>query len=195
MTYAFADLTDNGVWTLGHQGYFPPMGSQILLLPDQHLGIFFAVNTRDSGPLTTQHAGFQRAFFDHYFPAPAAEHIEPPADFAGRADRYVGLYRRTSYPPSTPDKVADLFGAFTYTVSAPGDGTLIVSMEGFQLRFVEVKPLYFRQIDGSSSLVFFENDQGRITRFYTDFAPQYSAKRAPWYELRSFNMPLVACRR
>ena len=51
--------------------------------------------------------------------------------------------------------------------------------------------LYFRQIDGSSSLVFFEDDQGRITRFYTDFAPQYSAKSAPWYELPSFNMPLV----
>jgi CubicO group peptidase (beta-lactamase class C family) len=192
MTYAFADLTENDVWTLGHQGYFPPMGSQILLLPDQHLGIFFAVNTTlDSGPLTTQHTGFQRAFFDHYFPAPPAGHIEPPADFAERADRYVGLYRRTSYTPSTPDKVADLLGVFTYTVSAPGDGTLIVSMEGFKLRFVEAAPLYFRQIDGSSSLVFFEDDQGRITRFYTDFVPQYSAKRAPWYELRSFNMPLV----
>jgi CubicO group peptidase (beta-lactamase class C family) len=191
MTYAFADLTDNGVWTLGHQGYFPPMGSQILLLPDQHLGIFFAVNTRDIGPLTTQHTGFQRAFYDHYFPAPAAEHIEPPADFTGRADRYVGMYRRTSYPPSTPDKVGDLFGAFTYTVSAPGDGTLIVSLEGFKLRFVEVEPLYFRHIDGTSSLVFFENDQGSITRFYTDFTPQYSAEKPPWYELRSFNMPLV----
>jgi hypothetical protein len=191
MTYAFADLTDNGVSTLGHQGYFPPMGSQMLLLPDQRLGIFFAVNTQDIGPLTTQHVGFQRAFYDHYFPAPAAEHIEPPADFAGRADRYVGSYRRTSYPPSTPDKVGDLFGAYTYTVSDPGDGTLTVSLEGFQLRFVEVEPLYFRQIDGSSSLVFFENDQGRITRFYTDFAPQYSAKKAPWYELRSFNIPLV----
>jgi hypothetical protein len=141
MTYAFADLTDNGVWTLGHQGYFPPMGSQILLLPEQRMGIFFAVNTLDSGPLTTQHMGFQRAFFDHYFPAPAAEHLASPADFAGRADRYVGSYRRTSYPPSTPDKVADLFGAFTYTVSAPNDGTLIVSMEGFKLRFVEVEPL------------------------------------------------------
>jgi len=191
MTYAFADLTDNGVWTLGHQGYFPPMGSQMLLLPDQHLGIFFAVNTRDSGPLTIQHVGFQRAFFGHYFPPPAAGHTAPPADFAGRADRYVGSYRKTGYPPSTPDKVGDLFGAYTYTVSAPGDGTLNVSLEGFQLRFVEVEPLYFRQIDGSSSLVFFKNDRGRITGFYTDFAPQYSAKRPPWYELRSFNLPLL----
>jgi hypothetical protein len=191
MAYAFADVTDNGVWTLAHEGYAPPMGSQLLLLPDQHLGIFFAVNTYLDVPLTKQHAGFQRAFFDHYFPAPAVEHIEPPADFVERADRFVGSYRRTSYPPSTPDKVADLFGAFTYTVSAPGDGTLNVSMEGFELRFVEVEPLYFRQVDGFASLVFFEDDRGRITGFYSDVAPQYSARRAPWYELPSFNMPLV----
>jgi hypothetical protein len=191
MAYAFADLTDNGVWTLGHQGYFPPMGSQMLLLPDQHLGIFFAVNTFLEVPLTQQHMGFQRAFFDHYFPAPATERVEPSADFAERADRYVGPYRRTSYPPSTPDKVADLFGAFTYKVSAPGDGTLNVSMEGFELRLVEVEPLYFRQVDGPFSLVFFEDKRGRITGFYSDIAPQYAAERAPWYEQSSFNKPLV----
>ena len=48
LTYAFADVTDNGVWTLGHQGYFPPMGSQMLLLPNQRL-MLFAVNTGISG--------------------------------------------------------------------------------------------------------------------------------------------------
>jgi hypothetical protein len=167
------------------------MGSQLLLLPDQHLGIFFAVNTYLDAPLTKQHVGFQRAFFDHYFPAPPIKHIETPADFDQRADRFVGSYRRTSYPPSTPDKVAALFGGFTYTVSAPGNGTLNVSMEGFELNFVEVKPLYFRQVDGFASLVFFEDDRGRITGFYSDIAPQYAARKTPWYELASFNMPLA----
>jgi hypothetical protein len=49
------------------------MNSQLLLLPDQHLGIFVVYNSlgaRDGG-LTTQHMGFQRAFFDHYYPAAA----------------------------------------------------------------------------------------------------------------------------
>jgi hypothetical protein len=87
--------------------------------------------------------------------------------------------------------VADLFGAFTYTVGAPGDGTLSVSMEGFKLRVVEVEPFYFRQVDGPYSLVFFKDNQSRITGFYTDFAPQYAAQRTPWYELSSFNVPLV----
>jgi hypothetical protein len=87
--------------------------------------------------------------------------------------------------------VADLFGAFTYTISAPGDGTLNLSMEGFDLRFVEVAPLYFRQVDGFTSLVFFEDKRGHITGFYADIAPQYAAQRAPWYEQSSFNMLLV----
>jgi hypothetical protein len=46
-------------------------------------------------------------------------------------------------------------------------------------------------VDGPFSLVFFEDEQGRINSFYTDLAPQYAASRAPWYELPSFNMPLV----
>jgi hypothetical protein len=114
----------------------------------------------------------------------------PPISPGGLTAMSAYIGERVTRLP-LPIKVGDLFGAFTYTVSAPGDGTLTVSMEGFQLRFVEVEPLYFRQINGSSSLVFFEDDQGRVTRFYTDFVPQYSAKRPPWYELRSFNMPLA----
>jgi hypothetical protein len=64
-------------------------------------------------------------------------------------------------------------------------------MEGFELRFVEVEPLYFRQVGGPFSLVFFEDEQGRIDSYYTDLAPQYAASRAPWYELPYFNMPLL----
>ncbi len=189
--YAFADVTDNGVWTLGHEGYYPPMRSQLLLLPDQDLGIFFAFNTRDTGGLTTQHTGFQRAFFDHYFPAPAVEPVTPPADFAERAPRFVGLYRLASYPAATPDKVAQLFGGFVVEISAPGDGTLVLPMAGLQWRFAEVEPLYFRQVDGPFSLIFTEDDQGRITQFYTDIQPQYAAFKLPWYETSAFNISLL----
>jgi hypothetical protein len=167
------------------------MRSQLLILPDEHLGVFFAVNTRDAGDLTAQHYGFQRAFFDHYYPAPAAEHLTPPADFAERAARFTGSYRLASYPASTPDKVGDLFGAYTIKISAPGDGTLVVPIEGIELRFVEVEPLYFRQVDGPFAVVFREDDRGRITRMFTDLMPQYAAVRTPWYELPSFNVPLV----
>ena len=65
----------------------------LLLLPDQNLGVFVAYNSEGGGELTNQHLGFQRAFFDHYYPAPAVEPIQPPADFAERAGRFVGSYQ------------------------------------------------------------------------------------------------------
>jgi glutaconate CoA-transferase subunit B len=41
-------------------------------------------NSDGGGDLTSQHLGFQRAFFDHYYPASAVEPIQPPADFTER---------------------------------------------------------------------------------------------------------------
>jgi hypothetical protein len=191
MAYGFADLSDNGQRTLGHQGYFPPMHSQLLLLPDQHLGLFVTYNSAGAGELTTQHIGFQRAFFDHYYSAPAIEPIQPPADFAQRAGRFVGAYRYSSSPHTTLIKIVELFGAYSAEISAPGDGTLLLTTAGLELRFVEVEPLYFHQIDRPFALVFREDDRGRITQMYTDLMPQYAAVKLAWYETRGFNMALA----
>jgi CubicO group peptidase (beta-lactamase class C family) len=189
--YGFFDLSDNGQWTLGHEGYAPVMSSQLLLLPDQHLGIFIVYNSlgaRDGG-LTVQHFGFQRAFFDHYYPAPTAAPIQPTADFAKRAGRFVGLYRETNSHSTTPEKAIGLFSALE--ISAPGDGTLRVPMGGLDVQFVEVDRLYFHQADGPFALVFREDDQGRITHLFTDLMPQSGFERLGWYETPGFNMVLA----
>jgi hypothetical protein len=167
------------------------MQSQLLLLPNQDLGVFIVFNTMDVGYLTTQHLGFQRAFFDHYYPAPAVEPIQPPADFVERAGRFVGLYRFASSPATTFQKVGGLVGANTVEIRDPGDGTLLLSMGGPEWRFVEVEPLYFRQLDGPFTIVFREDDRGRITQMYTDLMPQYTAVKLDWYETPGFNMPLL----
>ena len=192
--YGFADVSDNGQRTLGHEGYFPPMRSRLLLLPDQNLGVFVAYNSAGAGALTTQHIGFQRAFFDHYYPAPAVKPIQPPADFAERAGRFVGLYRFASSPATTFHKVAGLVGENTVEIRDPGDGTLLLSIAGYESRFVEVEPLYFRQVDGQFGIIFREDDGGRITQIYTDLMPQYTALKLDWYETPGFNLPLLlAC--
>src|SRR5215218_9873078 len=116
--YGFADMSDNGQRTLGHTGYFPPMSSLLLLLPEQNLGVFVAYNSEGGRGLTNQHTGFQRAFFDHYYPAPEVKPIQPPADFAERAGRFVGLYRYASWPATTFHKVVGL---------VPGENALEIS--------------------------------------------------------------------
>lgn len=192
--YGLFDLSDNGQRTLGHSGYFPPMHSLLMLLPDQKLGVFVAYNSVTAEGLTIQHRGFQRAFFDHYYPVSAAAPLQPPADFAERAGRFVGLYRYASSHATTPERIMGLLGFWTIEVSAPGDGTLLVPIEGLESRFVEVEPLYFRQVNGPFALVFREDDRGRITHLFTDLMPEYAAVRLAWYETPTFHMVLaLAC--
>jgi CubicO group peptidase (beta-lactamase class C family) len=191
LTHGFAELSDNGQRTLGHMGYYPPMHSELLLLPDQNLGVFVAYNSAGSADLTIQHAGFQRAFFDHYYPAPAVAPIQPPADFAERASRFVGSYRVSSSPSTTLIKIIELFGGYRMQINDPGDGTLLVTTSDGELRFVEVEPLYFRQVDGPFAMVFREDDRGHITHMYTDFMPWYTAVKLGWYETSGFNMALA----
>ena len=189
--YGFFDMSDNGQWTLGHSGYLPSMHSLLLLLPDQNLGVYVAYNSAGGDALTIQHTGFQRAFFDHYYPAPAVEPIQPPADFAERAERFVGLYRSANSHSTTPEKVIGLLGGFTIEITAPGDGTLLIPMEGLELRFVELEPLYFRQMDGPFALLFREDGRGNVTHVFTDIQPQNGFVRLNWYEAPGFNMTLA----
>ena len=189
--YGLFDMSENGQRTLGHTGYLPPMNSLLLLLPDQNLGVFVVYNSDGGGELTSQHSGFQRAFFDHYYPASIIAPIQPPADFAERADRFVGLYN-TSSLYTTLVKIAGLFGGgYTTEISNPGDGSLLFTLMGQEKRFVEVEPLYFRQVDGPFGIVFREDERGRITHMFTDLMPQYAEVKLGWYEKPGFNMALL----
>jgi CubicO group peptidase (beta-lactamase class C family) len=193
--YGFFDFSDNGQRTLGHSGESAPFNTLLLLLPDQNLGVFVAYNSDGGGDLTDQHLGFQRAFFDHYYPAPAFEPIQPPADFAQRAGRFEGSYRITGSEPGTSyttfEKVGVLFGISTVKISDSGDGTLLFSTPWRDWRFVEVKPHYFRQVDAPFHILFREDEGGRITRMFTDYTPMFAFEKLRWYETPAFNMALA----
>jgi CubicO group peptidase (beta-lactamase class C family) len=195
MAHGLIDMSDNGQRTIGHGGgaAFAEFNNTMMLLPDQDLGVFVTYNSVGSDALAMQHLGFMREFFDHYYPPPEAAPIEPPADFAERAERFRGSYRTTQASYSTFFKVIGLFqGA---TISDPGDGTLLLSVMGIEVSVAEVEPLYFRQVGGDRlggvDLVFREDDQGRITHMFSGFAPQWSFEKLNWYEAPGFNMVLA----
>jgi hypothetical protein len=152
-------------------------------------------NSEGGSDLTLQHLGFQRAFFDHYYPAPAVKPIKPPADFAERAGRFVGTYRITGGEPGTSYTTLEKFGVLfrfsTVGISDSGDGTLLFTNPWGKWRFVEVQPLYFRQVDGPFHILFREDDQGRITHMFTDYTPMFAFEKLNWYETPSFNMALA----
>jgi len=186
--YGFFDFSDNGQRTIGHSGGTLGFTTLLLLLPDQNLGVFVAYNS-EIGELNTQHFGFQRAFFDHYYPAPAAEPIQPPADYAERAGRFAGSYRSTQSAYTTLEKLGNLMSPIE--ISDLGNGALLFTIYGLEMRLVEVEPLYFRQADGPLGIVFREDDRGRITHMYADLSPQYAFEKLNWYETAGFNMALA----
>jgi CubicO group peptidase (beta-lactamase class C family) len=188
--YGFFEFSDNGQRVIGHSGSGEPMESMLLLLPEQNIGVFVAYNSLGAGELNRQHFGFQRAFFDHYYPAPAVEPIQPPSGFATRADRFVGAYKWTMSSYTTLEKFFALTGP-TINVSNPGDGTLLLESPFGDWSIVEEAPLYFRFVDSSYHVAFSEDDHGRMVYLFTDLTPMMSFEKVPWYETLAFNMPLL----
>lgn len=192
MAHGFFDFTDNGQRTVGHVGYAAPMNSLLLLVPDQNLGVFVTYNSAGGGGLNLPHTGFQRAFYDHYYPVSAGAPVQPQAGLDKRMDRFVGSYRQTSFPYTSFMKVAALFGGMTAEIRDSGDGALLVNYGGDEMRLVQMEPLYFRQVGGMYAIVFREDDQGRITRMFLDPVNYTAFDKLAWYETASFNMPLLA---
>ena len=188
-TYGFFEFSDNGQRVIGHGGEGEPMLSTLFLLPDQNLGVFVVYNSTGADGLTSQHLEFQRAFFDHYYPAPAVEPIQAPADFAERADRFVGAYKSTRSSYTTLEKYTTLSPAIE--VKNPGDGTLILVTPWGEWSFIEEEPLYFRKVDGPFHILFREDDQGHIAYLFTDYTPMMAFEKVQWYETLGFNMPLL----
>lgn len=192
IAHGFFDFSDNGQRTFGHRGYAAPMNSLLLLLPDQNLGVFVIYNSAGSANIVDPHLGFQRAFFDHYYPGSTVAPIQPPADLDKQLGRFVGSYRETAFPYTSFMKVAALFGGMTAQIRDSGDGVLLVNYRGTEMRFVQVEPLYFRQVGGMYTIVFREDDRGRITRMFLDPINYTAFDKLDWYETTSFNMPLLA---
>jgi hypothetical protein len=186
------DFSDNGQRALGHNGSTSGFNTLLLLMPEQNLGVFVAYNSESAGNLVLQHLGFQRAFFDHYYPASTVEAIQPLAEFANRAGRFEGTYQLNMMSYTTLEKFLEFFGGSTMEVSVSGDGTLLLTTPWGEWRFVEVEPLYFRQVDANVSIAFREDDQGRITHLFSDLTPMYTFERLAWYQTAGLNMALLA---
>lgn len=188
------DFSDNGQRTLGHSGEAYPTSSLMLLLPDLGVGFFVVYNSDGSADLTSQHLGFQRAVYDHYFPTQAER---APAVGTGAtqwaavdASRFTGQYRLARGSYTTFEKVAVLFG--TVNVTSGSAGILALDTPWGVFTFGAADPLYFRQTDGPFGLAFAEDPRGRVEYMFTDLVPMYSFDRLRWYETPSFNMALLA---
>ncbi len=189
MAHGFWELDMNGQTIIGHAGSHFIFNSFMMLFPDHSLGVFIATNSRGgSAFISDNYTAFEQAFVEHYFPKTVSAFTSPP-DFAQRAGRFNGSFHMTyNRSDSTPEKLVAMI--MSLKVQADQDG-LSVTMPSGQLRFVEVEPLVFRQVDSDQRLVFRADDNGTITRGFYSPIPLTALIKSRWFETPGFNLPLL----
>jgi CubicO group peptidase (beta-lactamase class C family) len=189
MAYGFIEMDRTGERIVGHGGATELFHTQLVLLPERDVGLFVSYNAPGGAAADP---ALVDAFLDRYFPAPSTRPESSAAGVTERATRVTGEYRSTRVPVTSWWKFAGL--GQTLTVRATDGGDLLTSVPGGAqfgvgpTRWVEVEPLVYRAADGDATLVFEENENGRVTRLYVGSNPTAAFVRPAWYATTDFTL-------
>jgi CubicO group peptidase (beta-lactamase class C family) len=179
-TYGLRERDANGLWAVQQGGDWGGFASLLMLMPDQHLGLFIASNTRGNA-LREEIA---ELFLDRYYPL--ERRIGPatsPSGFAAGAERYVGTYRASRYSHETFEKLYSMTPSEEIVVGARGD-----LLDLRDVGYAEVDPLLFRQTDSGRKIAFATDADGEIAWLFEETA---AYERLDWYETYRFNRRLL----
>jgi CubicO group peptidase (beta-lactamase class C family) len=181
----FYETWINGRRVIGHGGDLVAFHADLLLIPDQKIGIFVAYNSSNGEAPHIARRDLLKSFMDRYFPAKLPQ-VKPPEDFKARAARYAGSYGSNRGSFTKFEKVFGLFGSTKVVPTA--DNTLLITdllLPGAS-QWVEVAPSVFRQVDGEDMLAFVEDGNGRVTNLVNPF-PFIGSWKQAWYQTNAFH--------
>jgi CubicO group peptidase (beta-lactamase class C family) len=186
MAHGFYEEEVRGQRVIGHGGDTEFFHSTLALFPEHDVGLFVSVVGRNGLPLMD----LVDAFVARQFPFPEPANPKPPADFAERGTRFAGSYRFTRQNWSTIEKLLALFQTLSVSVTEKNE----LLLEGFlpePMRFVEVEPRLFQQVDGTLKVAFEEDDEGAVTHMFFGFLPFMPTYRVPWFETQGFTLTIA----
>lgn len=102
MTYGFEQKIWNGRHTFGHGGDLNFYKSKLILMPEENVSIFIAMNSDDIGSATTE---ITQAFMDRYFPGPNADYLFTDAPLENASDDIAASYIPTRRNQSSIEKL------------------------------------------------------------------------------------------
>lgn len=170
MALGFTQLDVNGRRAYGHSGGTNRYLSNLVLFPDDHVGIFYSVNGigPSTGPVWSY---LTEGFVDRYLPAapqqgPAT--LVDPKTAAAHAKEVAGFYTGSRGSFTNFAKLLGVMGQVQ--LSAAPDGALIVSSfkrGNTPVRFVEIAPYLWRE-DGGHERIFVKHEAGKPLRMAFD---------------------------
>ncbi len=176
--HGFVDVSSHGVRVLGHFGSSQAFKAMLVILPDHDLGLFTAYNTTTSEEAVIE---LLDAFLDQYF-GPPERPSAPRTITAERAAAYTGEYRSTQMPHSTLLRLNAFIARANVSLSEEGE------LVALGRRFIGTDdPRVFTERDGSSSLVFVEGEDGRMSHYYDARFSTEAFERVPSSEGRGLH--------
>jgi CubicO group peptidase (beta-lactamase class C family) len=187
------DYSMNGQRIVGHGGDTIYFHSDMMLMPEAHVGLFISYNSagsRSGGGRTE----VIRAFLNRYFPEPVAASPQIDAKTAQADGRAVsGVYSGSRRAESTLLKVAAVLGQ----VSVNADQNGILTIEGVQSprggmkRWREIGPLVYREVDGPD-LIGFRRDANGVVTDMLPAAPIQISQRVTGFANKKVLLPALS---
>jgi hypothetical protein len=186
------DYSMNGQRIVGHGGDTIYFHSDMMLMPDAHVGLFISYNSAGSRPGGGR-TEVIRALLNRYFPEPVTATAAIDLKTAQADGRAVsGLYTGSRRGESTLLKVAAVLGQTS--VSSDQNGVLTIKgvqgPRGGLKQWREIGPLVYREVDGADVIAFRRNTNGVVTDLLPA-APIQMAQRVTGLASKKVLLPVL----
>ena len=178
----FMEYWLNPVRVIGHGGDTIYFHSDMVLVPDAHIGYFLSYNSLGKN-VGGGRGEVQRAFMSRYFPSqgePKSEVDPNTARLDGQA--VSGVYEGTRRSQTTFLRLISLLDQFS--VKSDKDGILTIeenkNQRGELKKWKEIAPLVYNEVDGSERIAFRRDPSGKVTEMLP-FPAIYEGERVPWF--------------
>jgi len=183
----FMEYLIDPVRIIAHGGDTVYFHSDMILVPDAHLGYFLSYNSLGKNVGGGRGEVWQ-SLVDRYFPGATQPKADLDSDMAKSDGRAVsGLYEGTRRAETTFLRMLSLVDQFS--VSSDKEGVLQVegmkNQSGELKRWRAIAPLIYREIDGLERIGFRRDASGAVSEMLP-FPAIYEGQRVPWYKGKIF---------
>ena len=183
----FMEYWMNPVRAIGHGGDTVYFHSDMVLVPDAHVGYFISYNSLGKN-IGGGRGEILRAFMNRYFANPGEPKVNVDANTQKSDGRKVsGVYDGTRRAETTFLKLIALLDQFR--VSSDKEGILTVEgnkdQSGELKKWKEIAPLVYSEVDGRERIAFRRDASGTV-REMLPFPAIYEGQRVPWYATKTF---------
>lgn len=162
----------------GHGGVVSTFITKMVFIPELQFGVFVSIN---QSPGRKPAANIWKNLVTLLFPRKTIfTDVKPPADFAGRGERFTGTYLANRRSFTTMEKLASLKDWSSFVLDEEG---YLIRSDG--TAWVEVAPLTFRNAKSEEILTFSEDGNGRILH-YSIVAGHQSSEKIGFLQTPSF---------